>query len=352
MAKDVPEGRKKDNRILAIDIGGGTQDILLYEEGTPVENSIQMVLPSPTRLIALKIRKATASGKNIFFAGNTMGGGPCIWAIQEHLQMGLRASATPLAALTFHDNLKRVQEWGIQISLRRPKGYVLIELHDLDLPLLRRILRGIGQNLPSRMAIAVQDHGFSPHVSNRRFRFRHWERFLSAGGELGDLLYREPPSYMSRMRAIQRDAPQARVMDTAAAAIWGMLCDPQVAEKQGEGFIALNLGNQHTFGALVQGDRIWGIFEHHTGLITREKLKSIVHRFRKRLLGHAEIYRDGGHGCAIDPSLPGAYRFRFLAITGPRRSLADGLGYMAAPYGNMMLAGCFGLIRAWEAAGR
>lgn len=350
MAKEVSEGWKKENKILAIDIGGGTQDILLYEEGNPIENSIQMVLPSPTRLIAQKILKATASGKNIFFTGNTMGGGACTWALQKHLQMGRKASATPRAALTFHDNLKKVRELGVQISFRRPKGYALLELHDLDLPLLRRILQGVGLKLPSRLAIAVQDHGFSPYASNRRFRFRHWERFLMAGGELRDLIYREPPAYMSRMRAIQRDAPQARVMDTAAAAIWGMLCDPQVAEKQGQGFIGLNLGNQHTFGALVQGDRIWGIFEHHTGLITPEKLKSIVERFRKRLLRHEEIYRDGGHGCTIDPSLPGTYRFRFIAVTGPRRSLADGLGYMAAPYGNMMLAGCFGLIRAWEAA--
>ncbi len=41
-------------RILAIDIGGGTQDILLYEEGKPIENCVQMILPSPTQLVAQK----------------------------------------------------------------------------------------------------------------------------------------------------------------------------------------------------------------------------------------------------------------------------------------------------------
>ena len=87
---------------------------------------------------------------------------------------------------------------------------------------------------------------------------------------------------MTRMVAVQKDAPGAAVMDTCAAAIWGILCDPEVAEKQEEGFIAVNLGNQHTLGALVQGERIWGIFEHHTGRLTREKLVSILDRFPKK----------------------------------------------------------------------
>jgi hypothetical protein len=35
-----------------------------------------------------------------------------------------------------------------------------------------------------------------------------------------------------------------------------------------------------------------------------------------------------------------------MAITGPRRQLAEGLGYFAAPNGDMMLSGCFGLVAA------
>jgi len=335
--------------ILAIDIGGGTQDILIYEEGNPIENSVQMILPSPTRLIAQKILKASASGKNIFFTGNTMGGGPSSWALQKHLQAGLLAAATELAALTFHDNLDKVREMGIRITPRPPKGYEVVELHDIDVSLLRRTIKPVGLNLPKAFAVAVQDHGFSPQGSNRRFRFRHWEKFLGKGGKLAALVYRKPPPYMTRMQAVQRDVPGAALMDTAAAAIWGMLCDPTISGKRDEGFIALNLGNQHTFGALVQGDHIGGIFEHHTGLMIREKLRSILKRFSQRLLTHDEIFQDGGHGCAIDPFLLKKPKFHWIAITGPRRSLAEGLGYMAAPYGNMMLAGCFGLVAALKA---
>ena len=35
-------------RILAIDVGAGTQDILIYEEGQPIENCVKLVLPSWT----------------------------------------------------------------------------------------------------------------------------------------------------------------------------------------------------------------------------------------------------------------------------------------------------------------
>jgi len=333
--------------ILAIDIGSGTQDILLYEEGKPMENCVQMILPSPTRIIAQQISRATASKKNIFLTGNTMGGGPCSSAVEKHLQCGLKVYVTELAALTFHDNLGEVRKRGIKITDVPPKKTQVIHLSDVDLASLRKALRLFQVDLPRTYAIAVQDHGFNPQGSNRRFRFQYWEEFLGAGGQLNDLIYLKPPKYMTRMIAVQKDAPGSAVMDTCAAAIWGILCDPRASEKQEEGFVAVNLGNQHTLGALIQGNRIWGIFEHHTGMLNREKLKSILDRFPKNLLSNDEIFRDGGHGCAIDPGFSGKRGYRFVAVTGPQRSLAENLGYyFAVPYGDMMLTGCFGLVAA------
>lgn len=338
---------KVPREILAIDVGSGTQDILLYQVGMPMENCVQMILPSPTQIIAQKIHKATASRKNIFLTGNTMGGGPCSFAVEKHIQAGLKVYATERAALTFHDNLDEVRRRGVQITRRPPKGTYSIHLSDVDLVSLRKALRLFQVNLPQTRAIAVQDHGFNPRGSNRRLRFQYWEKFLAKGGRLQDLIYFDPPSYMTRMVAVQNDVPGAAVMDTCAAAVWGILCDPRAVEKREEGFIAVNLGNQHTLGALIQGERIWGIFEHHTGQITREKLVSILDRFPRKFLSHEEIFRDGGHGCAVDPSFSRKKGYRFIAITGPQRSLAEGLGYyMAAPYGDMMLTGCFGLVAA------
>ncbi len=335
--------------ILAIDVGSGTQDILLYEEGKPVENCVQMVLPSPTRIVARRISAATKAKKDLFLSGNTMGGGPCSLAVESHLKAGLKVYATELAALTFHDDLKEVEKKGVRVTNRPPEGAREIRLADVDLAALRKTMKLFGVQFPSALAVAVQDHGFNPEGSNRRFRFQYWEKFLLSGGLLSDLIYRTPPPFMTRMAAVQKDAPGAAVMDTCAAAVWGVLCDPAVAERQAEGLIALNMGNQHTLGALVRGDRVLGIFEHHTGRVTREKLVSILERFPRQELSNEEIFQDGGHGCAVHPEYSPAHPYRFIAVTGPRRALAQGLGYMAVPHGNMMLSGCFGLVAALRA---
>jgi len=337
-------------KILAIDIGGGTQDILIYEEGRPMENCVQMILPSPTQIVAQKIFKATASQKNIFLTGNTMGGGPCAWAVEKHLRSGLKVYATKLAALTLHDNLEEIRRRGILLANTLPANAQTIHLGDVDLASLKKALRPFLVNLPPTYAIAVQDHGFKPQGSNRRFRFLYWKQFILSGGYLSDLIYRNPPGYLTRMTAVQRDAPGAFVMDTCAAALWGILCDPRAAGKKEEGLLAVNMGNQHTLGALIQGNRIWGIFEHHTGMLTGEKFRSILSRFPQGRLHHDEIFRDGGHGYFIHPDFSRKKGVRFVAVTGPQRTLAEGLEYyMAAPYGDMMLTGCFGLVAALQA---
>lgn len=336
-------------KILAVDIGSGTQDVLLYEEGIPPENCVQMILPSPTRLVAAKIAKATAGEKTIFLSGTTMGGGPCAWAVEEHLRAGLKVYAVESAALTFHDSLNKVRQRGIRIAGRRPRNAQEIRLGDVDLAALRKALRPFGVPLPSNFAFAVQDHGFHPTGSNRRFRFQYWEKFLRSGGALRDLIYFDPPPFMTRMQAVRGDIPGAAVMDTCAAAVWGILSDPSAAEKLDEGFVALNLGNQHTLGALVRSHRVWGVFEHHTGRMTPQKLKAILDRFPEKKLSSGEIFEDEGHGCAYHPEYSRGKGFRFIAVTGPRRALVQGLDYyLAAPHGNMMLTGCFGLVAAFQ----
>jgi uncharacterized protein (DUF1786 family) len=335
--------------ILAIDIGSGTQDVLLYEEGKPMENCVQLILPSPTQLVSARIEKATSAGKEIFLFGNTMGGGPCTWAMEKHLRAGLKVFATESAALTFHDNLEEVKGKGLEVVGRRPRGAVPIRLGDVRLDLLSQSLAPFDIPLPQKMAVAVQDHGFNPTGSNRRLRFQYWEKFLASGGRLRDLIYRTPPLYMTRMAAVQKEAPGAAVMDTCAAAVWGILSDRCAAGMKRDGFIALNLGNQHTFAAFVRGDRILGIFEHHTGRMTREKIHDLIARFERKRLSNEEVFADGGHGCACAPGFPTRKKGWPVAVTGPRRSLVEGLGYSpAAPFGDMMLTGCFGLVAAFK----
>jgi uncharacterized protein (DUF1786 family) len=218
---------------------------------------------------------------------------------------------------------------------------------DVDLGALSKALSPFEVVLPRSYAVAVQDHGFSPHGSNRMFRFRQWREFLAQGGDLDKLWYTEPPDYLTRMKALQLVLPGALVMDTGAAAILGALCDPLVAEKTGKGVVVLNLGNQHTVGSLVFDSKIVGIYEHHTGCLNVAKLQDHVNRFRQGALSDDEVFADQGHGCAVLPEAGDMSPFATVVATGPQRHLAKSLGYyFAVPYGDMMLSGCFGLIRA------
>ncbi len=72
-------------KILAIDIGAGTQDVLLFDSQKKVENCISFVLPTPSRFYAKKL-KTIAS--HVYIHGDTIGGGALGRAILHHLQKG------------------------------------------------------------------------------------------------------------------------------------------------------------------------------------------------------------------------------------------------------------------------
>ena len=103
-------------RILALDIGTGTQDILLFDTELQPENCFKMVMPSPTMTVARKVKAATKRGQPILLYGVTMGGGPCHWAVTDHIEAGYTVYATPPAAHTFDDDLDKVGgEMGIKV---------------------------------------------------------------------------------------------------------------------------------------------------------------------------------------------------------------------------------------------
>lgn len=334
--------------LLALDIGSGTQDLFLWDPEQVAENCLQMVLPSPTRMLAKKVREATRKALPIHLTGFLMGGGPVAWAIREHAKAGLEVTAEPRAALTLHDNLEHVQEMGIRIMEDPPKHSLVIPMGDIQREILTPILAKLEIAEPKIWCVAVQDHGYQPHGSNRQFRFQHWERLLEQGGDLSATLYKDPPSYMTRMLSVLQQVPQGLVMDTGMAAIHGAMCDPLVDRALESGVLIVNLGNQHTLGALVTRERIWGIFEHHTGALRPEALRLWMHRFRLGQVDSQEVMDDGGHGCAYHPQGLPKGAFDLTVVTGPRRELAYSLDWhMAAPLGNMMLSGCFGLVRAY-----
>jgi uncharacterized protein (DUF1786 family) len=339
------------NSILAVDIGSGTQDILVYQPGQEMENNVKMILPSQTQIVARQIERLTNEGRNIFIHGYLMGGGSSSGAVKKHVQKGYKVYATPEAALTIKDNLEEVTARGVELADSAPAGCVPVEFKDIDIPALKRSLSLFEVDFPKVFAFAVQDHGFSPDRSNRAFRFEHWQRFLDQGGRLLDMIYDQDslPGYFTRMKAVQQccreEAEKVWLMDTGAAAIMGSLDDPLVREAtENEGSMLVNVGNQHTIAFLVAGSKVYGVFEHHTGLLTEQKLIDYLKRFQKRTLTNKEIFEDHGHGCTILPEAKN-YKFDFISVTGPQRKLAANLGYLAVPHGDMMISGAAGLIR-------
>jgi uncharacterized protein (DUF1786 family) len=334
--------------VLALDVGSGTQDLFLLDPEQVAENCLQMVLPSPTRMLARQVREATSKGLPIHLSGSLMGGGPVAWAIRDHARAGLGVTAEPGAALTLHDNLEHVEEMGVRILEDPPKNSMVIQMGDVQREILGSILGKLDIPEPRTWCVAVQDHGHQPHGSNREFRFQHWRRLLEEGGDLSSTLYREPPSYMTRMLSVLQQVPDGYVMDTGMAAVHGAMCDPLVGARLEQGVLVVNLGNQHTLGALVTRQRVWGIFEHHTGALGPESLQGWMERFRRGEVDSLQVMEDGGHGCAYHPEGLPRGGFGWTVVTGPRRGLACSMGWhMAAPLGNMMLSGCFGLVRAY-----
>jgi uncharacterized protein (DUF1786 family) len=330
--------------LLAVDIGKGTQDVLVYDPGRPVENCVKMVLPSPTVVVAQRIREATARGEAIFLDGSTMGGGDSVQAVSGHIRKGLPVYATGAAALTIHDNLDRVRSFGIRIVSRRPPDATLILTTDYLEAELRAALGVFGVEYPTKHAFAVQDHGFSPAESNRLHRFRVMGEVLEEGGWQVWALAKDPPlPTMTRMGALREQAPGALVIDTGAAAVLGSLCDPWVKERAGEGITLVNAGNAHTFCVNLKGEEVFGIFEHHTHGMDRGHLISLIGKLREGTLTNDEIFGEGGHGARVHKPLASPH----IAVTGPNRMSLLPDAYQAAPYGDMMLTGCFGLVRAW-----
>ena len=112
------------------------------------------------------------------------------------------------------------------------------------------------------------------------------------------------------------------------------------------------MGNFHTLAFRLGPQGIEGVFEHHTGLLDLPKLEMLLGALADGSLQHADVFGDHGHGALIYAAEPLAFGDGDydIAVTGPRRSLLKASRalrpYFAAPFGDMMIAGCFGLLAA------
>ena len=247
--------------------------------------------------------------------------------------------------MTLKDDLEQVQTMGVKLCSEAPSASLAsIRMGDIDTDALKQALQAFGLEYPKSWAVAVQDHGYSKTESNRTLRFKLWSEFVLRGGDLRSLIFQgEIPEVYTRMQAVREIVPEAIVADTGTAALLGIMADPVVKPHLERGILAVNVGNSHTLAAAIRGQRVYGIFEHHTGMLTLEALSTIVQRLQAAELTNGEVFENGGHGAVCHPDMRAGWDF--VTVTGPRRNLAKPLGwYEASPYGDMMLSGCFGLL--------
>ena len=368
-------------KILTVDIGTGTQDIFLYDSNLDIENGFKLVLPSPTMMVHRRLKQALPSRRPILLTGHQMGGGPSAWAIEEIARAGIPVYMTASAATTLNDELDKVEKLGIKIvGEDEVQGLQVaglkverLELRDFDFELISKTFKDYGVSLDdlSAIAVGVFDHGNAPAgVSDRQFRFDYLDERIKEKNSLSAFAYlsNDIPKIMTRLQSVEDSAHDLPcplvVMDTAPAAVLGANFDPTVMKRERK--IIVNVGNFHTL-AFRLGNGIEGVFEHHTGEIDLPKLEKYIRALADGSLKHQDIFDDMGHGALVYGTNP----FEFgkddfdIVVTGPRRSMFNlesdsSLSdvkqrvaslqrlkpYFATPFGDMMIAGCFGLLAA------
>ncbi len=334
-------------KILAIDIGAGTQDILLFDSEKKIENSTSLVLPTPSRILADRLRKVEG---NLYIHGDTIGGGSIGRAIQNHLKKGYRVVMEEPAAYSIRNDLDEVRSMGIEVGDRPLSGHFQdLEICEIDLPLLRQFLSRFGEDFDfDVIAVAVQDHGVAPKgVSDRTFRFEQMEAMLQKDKNPESFHFTEDsiPDHYLRMKSAVKTVRRTSsspilVMDTAFSAILGCL-----DEVEGPSLV-VNAGNGHTIGAFLIDRKIEGIYEHHSHRLNPEKLENHLRLFTRGELSRQEVFDDDGHGVI---TLTPFFGEAPVWVTGPNRDLFNGTSLRfkyAAPAGNTMMTGPMGLVRA------
>jgi uncharacterized protein (DUF1786 family) len=349
-------------KILAIDIGAGTEDILLYDDKkSNIENCIKMVLPSPCQVYAQKARNATQKNVDLFVKGDTIGGGPFSSALKRHIEAGFKVCMTEKAAYTIRNNLDQVKKMGIEVVFDfEPSNFdgKILVLEEININKIGVLLKFFGEPFSDidYVAIAVQDHGIFPEkMSNRMFRINKLKELLEKNPKPEAFAFKENeiplcfPRMKSAVEASKRQLPNAHilVMDTSPDAILGCLMDPVV--KDADPILAVNVGNGHTMAAIISKGDVIGVLEHHTRLLTPQKIENLLKNFADGKLSNKEIFEDNGHGMFFLKKPPGYSEIETVVVTGPNRKILAKTClqiHFATPGGDVMMSGPIGLVEA------
>ncbi len=344
------------SKILTVDVGAGTMDVLYYNTSSGMH--YKSVVKSPLPSIAERVSKI--KGK-LLIIGNEMGGGAVSQVLKDRAQEN-EVVVSESAAKTVHHSLDRVRSFGIQVvenqvanKMAQTNEYNILTFCDLEVERLKQIVRGF--DVPFSfdiIGICAQDHGVAPEgVSHLDYRHTIFEKLLTINPFPHALLYKddEVPETMNRLRCIAQsasilDSGEVYVMDSGMAAILGASMDPRSRQKSR--LLVMDIATSHTVGAALQNGELNGFFEYHTKDIALEHLETLLRKLADGDLEHKQILSEGGHGAYIRKAF-GFKNTEIIIATGPKRKLIDHSSMpflLGAPLGDNMMTGTVGLLEA------
>lgn len=344
------------SRILMVDIGAGTMDVLCYDTDTDLH--YKAVVKSPVRCVA---EAAAAKSGDLLVTGCEMGGGPVTKVLRERAKTD-DVVISVSAAATLHHNSEFVKSWNIRIiedkaadELRADDRYWELTLADIETQRLQQIVDGFGVPFSFQaVAVCAQDHGVPPAgVSHLDFRHNLFKARLDDNPYPHTLLFKadEVPAEMNRLSSIAASAcrlpaEEVYVMDSGMAAILGASRD--VRAKDRDNIFILDVATSHTVGAALSGDELAGFFEYHTVDITLERLEALLLDLGQGNLNHRQILSEGGHGAYVRNAI-GFGDDDVIIATGPKRRLVENSRLpivFGAPFGDNMMTGTVGMLEA------
>ncbi|OQX22060.1 MAG: hypothetical protein BWK75_01730 [Candidatus Altiarchaeales archaeon A3] len=344
-------------KILAVDIGAGTQDVLLYDSDKNLENCFKMVLPAHSLIYADELFKfADSDKKQLLIYGNCIGGGKIKKALKyAGSKKEIFITKEAFRTFTYHGekssdfNVKIISDDDANHKIKSAEVDATMKFSESDLGLFKNF-PGFGEF--DAVCYAVQEHGARENTSNRVYRFGVFKEKLGKFKDFRDLAmtnYDEIENSFYRFKSLFRSLKSQRdnvlLMDTAHCAVLGCMQDEYV--KDLNDYLLINFGNGHTTFAIIHDDKVISYMEHHTKCLKDpEKVKNLMRKFADGNVTNEEIYNDGGNGAIIFETI-GFDNIKKVVVTGPNRNLIKETGldyYFASPGGDMMMTGPIGLI--------
>uniref|UniRef100_UPI00373FCE1C DUF1786 family protein n=1 Tax=Methanobrevibacter curvatus TaxID=49547 RepID=UPI00373FCE1C len=263
--------------------------------------------------------------------------------------------------------------------------YSKLSFKDLDLDELSKTISKYELNyFFDYLAVAVQDHGYSPKMGDRDFRFEKIREKLKEPMAPEEFAYiNNIPEYFTRMKAIESNIKnyenyenyeknkeennrnnenenensknqinkkfKSIIMDSKFASIAGAIHDEKINNLNS--FVVIDIGNGHTMATSIENGLIQGLFEHHTTNLddkTGETITNLINKLVDGSLTHEEVHGNYGHGTHI---LNPISKLEKVVVTGPRRGIIKNTDfdyYNATPGGDVMMTGPVGLIKSIE----